>query len=177
MKKLIQVALGISGCVLVLVFVIAQTYPGSDTELLDNAKASVRANLVDPDSANFDAMRVISLTESKRIVCGLVNAKNRLGGYIGYQPFFYNGYAFIYHGDRESRRGQWNEEDALRLHRAEVTACNPAAAERQREIEAITRKIETEKKQADTQPRIIEPNTFGGRVVTNPFVTRSKSGP
>lgn len=39
--------------------------------------------LKDPDSARFDDIH----TTPKGVVCGTVNAKNSLGGYVGYRQF------------------------------------------------------------------------------------------
>lgn len=48
---------------------------------------AVRATLKDPDSAKFGDIRAgVSGTGSTN-VCGLVNAKNSFGGYVGQQPF------------------------------------------------------------------------------------------
>ncbi len=48
-------------------------------------KAAVAAQMVDPGSATFQA-----LTEKipDFAYCGEVNAKNRMGGYVGYRKFF-----------------------------------------------------------------------------------------
>lgn len=48
----------------------------------------VRNELNDPESAQFRSLRLYSewtLTES--VLCGEVNAKNRMGGYVGYRHF------------------------------------------------------------------------------------------
>lgn len=44
----------------------------------------VRAALVDPESARFQDVRAFSETKAG---CGVVNAKNRMGGYIGNTRF------------------------------------------------------------------------------------------
>jgi hypothetical protein len=60
------------------------------------AEAAVRARLIDPDSANFTwtggyLKRGFTPLFSKRIygysTCGIVNSKNRLGGYVGRTMF------------------------------------------------------------------------------------------
>lgn len=48
-------------------------------------KAAVAAKMVDPGSATFQALSVKIADFS---YCGEVNAKNRMGGYVGYQKFF-----------------------------------------------------------------------------------------
>lgn len=49
------------------------------------AKKVVLAGLHDPDSAIFENFR--QSTKSPAYWCGAVNAKNRLGGYVGFQNF------------------------------------------------------------------------------------------
>ena len=51
------------------------------------AKASVERQLIDPTSAQYRDMT--SFTED--VVCGSVNSKNRMGGYVGFRLFIYNG--------------------------------------------------------------------------------------
>jgi hypothetical protein len=65
------------------------THPG-----LQEAKAQVLANLKDPDSARFEGLREVHLTSGGKgstidVVCGSVNAKNSMGGYVGFLPFAY----------------------------------------------------------------------------------------
>ena len=64
---------------------IAFVLGGCDTRTED-AKEAVRRQLIDPDSAKFQDVRVV---ETSGAVCGFVNAKNRVGGYDGMAPFFY----------------------------------------------------------------------------------------
>lgn len=49
-------------------------------------EAGVRARLKDPSSATFDTVFAKPAAGGK-LVCGLVNAKNALGGYTGARPF------------------------------------------------------------------------------------------
>lgn len=49
-------------------------------------KKDVMERLVDPDSAKFDA---IYQGKTEKHWCGMVNAKNRMGGYAGARPFVY----------------------------------------------------------------------------------------
>ena len=48
-------------------------------------KTAVAAKMVDPGSATFQAL---SEKGADFAYCGEVNAKNRMGGYVGYQKFF-----------------------------------------------------------------------------------------
>lgn len=50
------------------------------------AKDAVKRLLNDPDSAQFSELKN---GKNKGDVCGMVNAKNRMGGYVGATPFFY----------------------------------------------------------------------------------------
>ena len=52
----------------------------------EQAKLAVKKLLNDPDSAQFSDL---TKGKSKGDVCGTVNAKNRMGGYAGATPFFY----------------------------------------------------------------------------------------
>lgn len=52
------------------------------------AKSGVKSLLNDPDSVQFSGLRKDS---SGKNVCGYFNAKNRMGGYVGRTPFYYEG--------------------------------------------------------------------------------------
>jgi len=47
-------------------------------------KHSIEAQLIDPSSAQF---RMGPIRPASEFYCGLVNAKNRMGGYNGFEPF------------------------------------------------------------------------------------------
>lgn len=47
------------------------------------AKKLVEAELIDPRSAQYEDVKA-----SGAVVCGRVNAKNRMGGYVGFKRFF-----------------------------------------------------------------------------------------
>lgn len=53
------------------------------------ARAAVSKLLIDPDSAKFDAVRVVDLKRAK-YVCGNVNGKDSSGSYAGERPFVYD---------------------------------------------------------------------------------------
>lgn len=56
--------------------------------LIDQLRKPVLAELKDPDSAVFRNERIIGTWIPKQaILCGEVNAKNTMGGYVGYKPF------------------------------------------------------------------------------------------
>jgi len=49
-------------------------------------KEAVKANLKDPNSAEFKNIRLVKYLNG-HVVCGSVNAKNSFGGYTGFTPF------------------------------------------------------------------------------------------
>lgn len=52
----------------------------------NEAKESIKKMLNDPESAQFSSLQD---GKKKGDVCGFVNAKNRMGGYVGNTPFWY----------------------------------------------------------------------------------------
>ena len=99
-------------------------YQSSDARLIDVSKDAMRASLFDPASATFEGLRVVK-HDQDRIVCGLVNAKNRLGGYVARRPFLSNGYAAVIYDDDDWRR-----------YGAEMLTCDPTLEERRRGVRA-----------------------------------------
>jgi hypothetical protein len=73
-----------------LMWVAAALGTGCDKLPTDEnlAKVAVRERLFDPESAQFS--EVFTGTPGSGAICGLVNAKNRMGGYVGRRPFFYS---------------------------------------------------------------------------------------
>ena len=57
----------------------------SKSDPYSDVKAGVAANLSDPGSATFQA---ISEQVKDFAYCGEVNAKNRMGGYVGFRKFY-----------------------------------------------------------------------------------------
>lgn len=53
-----------------------------DKEIIEEAMAAVSKDLKDPSSAQFRNVRI-----KGGHVCGEVNAKNAMGGYVGFQRF------------------------------------------------------------------------------------------
>jgi len=54
------------------------------------ALASLKRSLRDADSARFDGVRYVS-TPAGEAVCGVVNARNGFGGFVGWRPFVVSG--------------------------------------------------------------------------------------
>jgi hypothetical protein len=71
------------GLGLMLVFVLT----ACGNKNIDAAEKAIERNLSDPSSAQYKNVN----SYSEDVVCGEVNAKNRMGGYVGFQPFIFNG--------------------------------------------------------------------------------------
>lgn len=54
----------------------------NDARLVATSKAIVADQLKDPDSAKFRKVAIV-----RKSVCGEINAKNSMGGYVGYRRF------------------------------------------------------------------------------------------
>ncbi|EIL86916.1 hypothetical protein UU5_20365 [Rhodanobacter sp. 115] len=66
----------------VLTLTSCEQLPGATNE----AKREVRKHLIDPSSGQFESVYENPKTGA---VCGFVNAKNRMGAYVGASPFVY----------------------------------------------------------------------------------------
>lgn len=56
---------------------------------VENAQKALIDNLNDPDSAKLRKLMYFNDVNNKmQILCGEINAKNRMGGYVGYRKFF-----------------------------------------------------------------------------------------
>jgi hypothetical protein len=87
MKKLLKVSLiAISCCVGLFIILMIPFWP--EASLKTDAKGAVSQILFDPSSAQWEGLRIS--TRNRKVVCGLVNAKNRFGGYVGRTPFAYD---------------------------------------------------------------------------------------
>jgi hypothetical protein len=93
MKKFVVVAAVLAG-------VMAATY-SYRAYLIHELRKPVLAKLSDPDSAQFkDEHYFGNWTTKDAILCGRINAKNMMGGYVGYRPFAaFETTAFIGDGD------------------------------------------------------------------------------
>ena len=62
--------------------------PSKLEKLEGELKAAVLNELTDPGSAQFKNLRLIEKgPEGKPVLCGEVNAKNKMGGYVGFTRF------------------------------------------------------------------------------------------
>jgi hypothetical protein len=60
---------------------------GCGKSRIEAAHDLVKDGLSDPDSALFKDDREYAQKDGKVVVCGRVNAKNRMGGYVGYRMY------------------------------------------------------------------------------------------
>jgi hypothetical protein len=76
---------------------------------IDDAKKAIEAGLKDPLSAQYQNV----IEYGGGVVCGAVNAKNSMGGYVGFKPFIYNGKSPGYLEQRDDPLiiGYWCRED------------------------------------------------------------------
>lgn len=61
----------------------SSTSPSINDQMEEKAKKAIANNLKDPGSAQFRNIR----ESSPGILCGEVNAKNAMGGYVGFKRF------------------------------------------------------------------------------------------
>lgn len=71
---------------LLIVMLVLAGCGGPEAEVQD----LVRTTLKDPESARFESLSVREI-DGVRVACGVVNAKNSLGGYVGGQAFMLKG--------------------------------------------------------------------------------------
>lgn len=71
-----------SNCRLVLLFVAALLVSACSSAEED-AEGAVKQLLSDPESARFQ-----DVVQKRDYVCGKVNSKNRMGGYMGFRSFY-----------------------------------------------------------------------------------------
>lgn len=61
-----------------------------EAEVIERAKTEMANVLKDPDSAQYRNITVGQKSKDKaKYVCGQVNSKNAMGGYVGYKDFVY----------------------------------------------------------------------------------------
>ena len=58
-------------------------------EQTEEVQKNIRKRLKDPGSAQFGVMKAAVTPANRVLFCGLINAKNSFGGYIGERPFLY----------------------------------------------------------------------------------------
>jgi len=90
--------------------------PGGQTEeevAIKEAEMTVAYSLSDPESAQF-----LGVTVSNDAVCGQVNAKNKLGGYVGFRNFIvHDGTALLEPSEAEPPSGVNGDQVLQDAHR------------------------------------------------------------
>lgn len=67
----------------------AQTSPVESTALFNQTKMLVAERMRDPEATRFKSEYAAYKTQQgDYVVCGTLNAKNAMGGYVGYKPFY-----------------------------------------------------------------------------------------
>lgn len=65
------------------------------------ARSELKLKLYDAESAQFRNEKVFKVNGTT-LVCGEINAKNRLGGYSGFQPFVVQDGEWVTMGDKDA---------------------------------------------------------------------------
>ena len=73
--------------VLLSIFVVVGCKPSGE-DMINHGEVLARGHLKDPDSAKFTSSSYRSFGEKNGYVCGLVNAKNSYGGYVGNRNYY-----------------------------------------------------------------------------------------
>ena len=90
MKKLFVVPflLTLSACVYPNTVAVTTT-PTDDKRQVKAVQSLVADRMRDPEATRFKDDAVVYVTSAGDvIVCGTVNAKNAMGGYVGYKPYY-----------------------------------------------------------------------------------------
>jgi len=63
--------------------------PGTDAHLEEEAREALRFTLLDADTARFERLKQVPAPapHKGKLLCGMVNARTRAGGYGGYTQF------------------------------------------------------------------------------------------
>lgn len=84
MDKIVSRPLLLAGAAVVAMLALAGALLLTEWIAMRGAESDVRSRLSDPESARFERMVRNTRTGT---VCGFVNARNKLGGYVGPQAF------------------------------------------------------------------------------------------
>lgn len=71
------------------VVMLALSVVGCSDSAVERAKSSLAGEMFDPSSVQFRDLEAFNQGSSV-FVCGKVNAKNRMGGYVGFRGFVYD---------------------------------------------------------------------------------------
>ena len=73
---------------LMLVLAGCSLLPGTEANLERDARRALETSLYDAESARFAELRKVG-SGSNETICGLVNAKNRIGAFVGFRRFIH----------------------------------------------------------------------------------------
>lgn len=63
--------------------------PAAAVDAFAPAKVLLQRKMVDPESARFTDLFKVQTSSEGDVVCGIVNSKNRMGGYVGGKGFIF----------------------------------------------------------------------------------------
>ena len=64
--------------------------PPDREQFIADAKRSLEYSLIDSESAKYRNLRTIIDDSGRVYLCGEINSKNRMGGYVGFKLFKYS---------------------------------------------------------------------------------------
>jgi len=105
-----RIGLGAAGILFAVAGIAAAVYFSKYEEwvTIPNARASLVGNLRDPSSAQFRNERLTP----RGTLCGEINAKNGMGGYIGFRKYIAYGVGANYI-EKDGVLGEWSGQDFI----------------------------------------------------------------
>lgn len=92
---------GLTGCVSGNLIEATSSPAKNGASVFKKAKSIVADRMRDPESTRFKPYyKAYDISNGDKVVCGTVNAKNAMGGYVGYKPFYVRirkNYAVVLH--------------------------------------------------------------------------------
>jgi hypothetical protein len=80
---------GLSGCMNVNTLQVNSSPSKNPTKAFSKAKVLFADKMRDPEATRFKPNHTVyDLSNGDQVVCGTANAKNAMGGYVGYKPFY-----------------------------------------------------------------------------------------
>jgi hypothetical protein len=113
MKRLAVIALAVSGC---------SMFPGTQANLEKRAREAARLSLFDADTARFQHLQEVD-GSGGRLLCGLINAKNKMGAYTGFVRFIADRSTGTIVIDPEEESGDSQREFNVLRRQASAAGC------------------------------------------------------
>lgn len=94
MKLILPIAFGfsviaLSGCMNNIEATTSPVNPSKERQVVSLAKTLVADKMRDPEATRFkESFQTYQTNRGDFVVCGTVNGKNAMGGYVGYKPFY-----------------------------------------------------------------------------------------